>query len=192
MDIDVFPNSLEYWGPSGMVFFRNIQIRWMPIKGDTRLTVALERPGASGDQGQLRREHRARRCHGALSAARSLRRVPARPRLGLPRGRRHPALHRVGGQRHRPVRPLGRRHRLGHQPELEHQARRRQHPPAPGGLRRGHRELHERRHRRHRHRAQPGQPDGADQGREPAGPRRRGLPRPQLERASGRPPSATR
>ena len=52
MDIDVFPNSLEYWGPSGMVFFRNIQVRWMPIKGDTRLTFALERPGASGDQGQ--------------------------------------------------------------------------------------------------------------------------------------------
>jgi hypothetical protein len=53
MDIDVFPNSLEYWGPSGMVFFRNIQVRWMPIKGDTRLTFALERPGASGDQGQF-------------------------------------------------------------------------------------------------------------------------------------------
>lgn len=51
MDIDVFPNSLEYWGPTGMVFFRNVQVRWMPIKGDTRLTVALERPGASGDQG---------------------------------------------------------------------------------------------------------------------------------------------
>ena len=51
MDIDVFPNSLEYWGPSGMVFFRNIQLRWMPIQGDTRLTVALERPGASGDRG---------------------------------------------------------------------------------------------------------------------------------------------
>ena len=51
MDIDVFPNSFEYWGPNGMVFFRNIQIRWMPIKGDTRLTLALERPGASGDQG---------------------------------------------------------------------------------------------------------------------------------------------
>jgi len=53
MDIDVFPNSLEYWGPNGMVFFRNIQVRWMPIKGDTRLTVALERPGASSDQGQF-------------------------------------------------------------------------------------------------------------------------------------------
>ena len=52
MDIDVFPNSVEYWGPSGMVFFRNIQIRWMPIQGDTRLTLALERPGASGDGGE--------------------------------------------------------------------------------------------------------------------------------------------
>jgi len=51
MDIDVFPNSIEYWGPSGMVFFRNVQVRWMPIQGDTRLTFALERPGASADQG---------------------------------------------------------------------------------------------------------------------------------------------
>jgi hypothetical protein len=51
MDIDVFPNSLEYWGPTGMVFFRNVQVRWMPIQGDSRLTLALERPGASGDQG---------------------------------------------------------------------------------------------------------------------------------------------
>src|SRR5512139_4014621 len=51
MDIDVFPNTLEYWGPAGMVFFRNIQIRYMPIQGDTRLTFALERPGASADGG---------------------------------------------------------------------------------------------------------------------------------------------
>ena len=51
MDVDVFPNSLEYWGPSGMVFFRNVQVRWMPIQGDTRMTIALERPGASGDAG---------------------------------------------------------------------------------------------------------------------------------------------
>jgi DcaP outer membrane protein len=53
MDIDVFPNSLEYWGPTGMVFFRNVQVRWMPIQGDTRLTFAVERPGASGDAGVL-------------------------------------------------------------------------------------------------------------------------------------------
>jgi hypothetical protein len=51
MDPDVFPNSLEYWGPTGMVFFRNVQVRWMPIQGDTSLTLALERPGASGDAG---------------------------------------------------------------------------------------------------------------------------------------------
>ncbi len=53
MDIDVFPNSVEYWGPNGMVFFRNVQLRYMPIQGDTRLTIALERPGASADQGDF-------------------------------------------------------------------------------------------------------------------------------------------
>jgi len=51
MDPDVFPNSIEYWGPSGMVFFRNVQLRWMPLKGDHAVTIALERPGASGDPG---------------------------------------------------------------------------------------------------------------------------------------------
>jgi hypothetical protein len=51
MDADVFPNSLEYWGPTGMVFFRNIQVRYMPVRGDSRVTFALERPGASGDGG---------------------------------------------------------------------------------------------------------------------------------------------
>ena len=52
MDIDVFPNSLEYWGPNGMVFYRNVQVRWMPLRSDKgRITVALERPGASADQG---------------------------------------------------------------------------------------------------------------------------------------------
>ena len=51
MDIDVFPNTVEYWGPTGMAFFRNVQVRYMPIQGDTRLTIALERPGASADQG---------------------------------------------------------------------------------------------------------------------------------------------
>jgi len=54
MDIDVFPNSVEYWGPSGMAFYRNVQIRWMPIQGDTRFTLALERPGASADAGIYR------------------------------------------------------------------------------------------------------------------------------------------
>jgi outer membrane DcaP-like protein len=53
MDIDVFPNSLEYWGPNGMVFFRNVQFRWMPLKGRNAVTIAIERPGASADQGRF-------------------------------------------------------------------------------------------------------------------------------------------
>jgi hypothetical protein len=51
MDIDAFPNSLEYWGPNGMVFFRNVQVRWMPVQGASNVVIALERPGASADQG---------------------------------------------------------------------------------------------------------------------------------------------
>ena len=34
-----------------MLFFRNPQIRWMPLQGDRSVTLALERPGASGDLG---------------------------------------------------------------------------------------------------------------------------------------------
>ena len=53
MDIDVFPNTVEYWGPPGMAFFRNVQLRFMPIQGDSRMTIALERPGASADAGDF-------------------------------------------------------------------------------------------------------------------------------------------
>lgn len=52
MDLDVFPNILEYWGPNGMIFFRNVQIFWRAYEDTTsQFTVALERPGASGDAG---------------------------------------------------------------------------------------------------------------------------------------------
>jgi len=54
MDPDVFPNSIEYWGPNGMVFFRNVQFRWQPInKGNKQVMIALERPGASADLGTV-------------------------------------------------------------------------------------------------------------------------------------------
>ena len=37
-----------------MVFFRNVQLRWTPWqKGDSRFAIALERPGASADQGDF-------------------------------------------------------------------------------------------------------------------------------------------
>ncbi|HEY4324805.1 MAG TPA: DcaP family trimeric outer membrane transporter [Mucilaginibacter sp.] len=51
MDGDIFPNTLEYWGPTGMVFFRNVQIRYAPVQGENQVFIALERPGASADQG---------------------------------------------------------------------------------------------------------------------------------------------
>jgi hypothetical protein len=51
MDGDVFPNTMEYWGPTGMVFFRNVQIRYAPMVGENELFIALERPGASADAG---------------------------------------------------------------------------------------------------------------------------------------------
>jgi cell division protein FtsB len=55
MDPDVFPNSIEYWGPTGMVFFRNIQARWTPWrKGDSDFIIAAEKPGASADGGVYR------------------------------------------------------------------------------------------------------------------------------------------
>ena len=51
MDSDLWPNTIEYWGPTGMVFFRNIHARYTPISGNNELVIGLERPGASGDQG---------------------------------------------------------------------------------------------------------------------------------------------
>jgi glutaminase A len=51
-DPDVFPNSLEYWGPTGLPWYRNVQLRYTAIQTDTsNLMLALARPGASGDQG---------------------------------------------------------------------------------------------------------------------------------------------
>jgi outer membrane DcaP-like protein len=51
-DPDAFPNSLEYWGPTGLAWFRNVQFRWIALTDEKQsVIVALERPGASGDQG---------------------------------------------------------------------------------------------------------------------------------------------
>jgi hypothetical protein len=55
MDIDVFPNTIDYWGPSGMVFYRNVQIRWTPYRtGDSQFAIAIERPGNDIDSGNIR------------------------------------------------------------------------------------------------------------------------------------------
>jgi len=52
VDPDVFPNTNEYWGPNGIPWFRNVQFRWMPLKGKNSITIGLERPGASADLGR--------------------------------------------------------------------------------------------------------------------------------------------
>lgn len=54
MDIDIFPNTIEYWGPTGMVFLRNPQIRWTPVSGANSFAVAIENPSNDIDSGQFR------------------------------------------------------------------------------------------------------------------------------------------
>jgi hypothetical protein len=56
MDIDIFPNVVDYWGPNGMVFVRTPQIRWTPIhRSDSTFAVAIEKPGNDIDVGQFSR-----------------------------------------------------------------------------------------------------------------------------------------
>ena len=52
MDLEVFPNTLDYWGPLSRVFFLNIQLRYVAFeKENGKLIFALERPGATADGG---------------------------------------------------------------------------------------------------------------------------------------------
>ncbi|HKX45089.1 MAG TPA: DcaP family trimeric outer membrane transporter [Planctomycetota bacterium] len=51
MDGDVFPNVIDYWGPSGMVFLRSPQIRWTPGADEGNLAFALEYAGGDIDIG---------------------------------------------------------------------------------------------------------------------------------------------
>ena len=159
MDIDCFPNSVEYWGPNGMAFFRNVQVRYMPLQGDSRMTIALERPGASADGGvfsefistqgvqgrfplpDLSAEFRSGQPWGYVEAAGIVRQMkwddmnPAAPDLsGDAMGwGLNLTLEHQGGSRHRSAR---RRLRRGHRELHERRPggrRRRQHQPDPGG-----------------------------------------------------------
>lgn len=54
MDIDVFPNTIDYWGPSGMIFLRNPQLRYTPLDRDgMKLALSLEAPNSAIDTGKL-------------------------------------------------------------------------------------------------------------------------------------------
>jgi hypothetical protein len=55
MDGDVFPNTIDYWGPTGMVFYRNVQIRWTPYSNESgHFAIAIERPSNDVDPGNVR------------------------------------------------------------------------------------------------------------------------------------------
>jgi hypothetical protein len=55
MDGDVFPNTIDYWGPAGMVFFRVPQIRWTAFKSKTDdFAVAIEHASNDVDPGNTR------------------------------------------------------------------------------------------------------------------------------------------
>ncbi|MDM0110858.1 hypothetical protein QTI66_01795 [Variovorax sp. J22R133] len=56
MDIDVFPNTIDYWGPSGMVFVRNPQLRVTPWSKDGgSFAISLESPNSAIDTGKISR-----------------------------------------------------------------------------------------------------------------------------------------
>jgi len=54
MDIDIFPNTIDYWGPTGMVFYRNQQARYTFPMGDDAFVVSLENPDTALSVGQFR------------------------------------------------------------------------------------------------------------------------------------------
>ena len=53
MDISIFPNVVDWWGPSAMVFNRNPQVRYTWRNEDTgsQFAVALEKPNGSFNTG---------------------------------------------------------------------------------------------------------------------------------------------
>ncbi len=59
MDGDLFPNTIDYWGPAGMVFLRNPQLRWtFWNRNGWKAAVALEHPSNDIDTGNLRTDRR--------------------------------------------------------------------------------------------------------------------------------------
>ena len=55
MDIDTFPNTIDYWGPPGMVFWRHPQFRWTGYRTEkSEFAIAIEGPSNDIDPGNIR------------------------------------------------------------------------------------------------------------------------------------------
>jgi hypothetical protein len=56
MDIDGLPDIIDYWGPSGMVFVRTPQFRFVPFaRQGMQAAISLELPSSAIDAGRLAR-----------------------------------------------------------------------------------------------------------------------------------------
>ena len=54
MNLDAFPNVIDFWGPSGNVFVRNPQLRYTAFNSNgNKLQFSLEAPNAAVDTGKL-------------------------------------------------------------------------------------------------------------------------------------------
>ncbi|MGW8368251.1 MAG: DcaP family trimeric outer membrane transporter [Gammaproteobacteria bacterium] len=56
MDADVFPNTIDYWGPTGMIFYRNKQVRYSVPMGEDELSFSIEDPDTALTVGRFRDE----------------------------------------------------------------------------------------------------------------------------------------
>ena len=54
MDADSFPNTIDYWGPPGMVYLRTPQIRYTYKSGKHEFIAAIEKPSNDVDPGNIR------------------------------------------------------------------------------------------------------------------------------------------
>ena len=54
MDASIFPDTIDYWGPAGMVYVRTPQLRWTLLSGPETFAIALETPNNDIDVGQAR------------------------------------------------------------------------------------------------------------------------------------------
>ena len=54
MDASIFPDTIDYWGPAGMVYVRTPQLRWTLLSGAQTFAIALETPNNDIDVGQAR------------------------------------------------------------------------------------------------------------------------------------------
>jgi hypothetical protein len=54
MDGSIFPNTIDFWGPPGMVYIRTPQIRFTYKTGKHEIAVAVEKPSNDIDPGNIR------------------------------------------------------------------------------------------------------------------------------------------